>query len=361
MQNVLRRAEEATPEWLTGVLSRSGCLARGSVVAVRAVSSSTLLVSEVSRLEVAYTPDASRGAPPSVFLKLSRPVFQPEAVKDHSRMEVEFYTSVAPEMKDPPVPRCFDATFDTATGGSHILLEDLSETHFQPPSPLPPSDAHCEQAVEALAAVHAHWWEHPRLGAGVGELLSEEKIEAVARGAAERFEKFADFLGERLSPGRRALYERVIACFPAPWRRLTSAKGLTLTHGDAHTWNFMYPRAEGAGRTLLIDWQLWHPHVGPRDLAFMMTLYWYPERRARLEEKLLRRYHEALLARGVRSYDWGQCVTDYRWAALRNLFVPVWQWAGGMPAPVWWSSMERALLAFGDLRCAELIEGSPTE
>jgi hypothetical protein len=359
MTNVLRRAEEATPEWLTEALRRRGRLERGGVAAVRVASSSTHLVSNTSRLEIAYTPDAPKGAPPSLFLKLPRPVFQPEAAQNHSRMEVEFYASVAPEMRDPPVPLCYDAAFDPATGDAHLLLEDLSETHFQPPPPLPLSDAHCEQAVEALAEVHARWWEHPRLGAGVGELLTVEEVEAVARGAAERFERFADFLGERLSPARRALYEKVIACFPAPWRRLTSAKGLTLTHGDAHTWNFMYPRAEG--RALLIDWQLWHPHVGPRDLAYMMALHWYPERRARLEEKLLRRYHEALLARGVRSYGWEQCLTDYRWAALRNLFVPAWQWAGGVPAQVWWANMERALPAFEDLRCAELIEGSPNE
>ncbi|HVF67909.1 MAG TPA: phosphotransferase [Pyrinomonadaceae bacterium] len=354
MSNVLRRVEEATPEWLTSILRRRGFLERGSVVAVRAASSSTLLVSNVSRLEVSYTPDASRDAPASLFLKLSLPVFQPEAVKDSSRMEVEFYSSVAPEMKDPPVPACFDAAFDPATNRAHLLLEDLSATHFQPPSPLPPSETHCAQAVEALAEVHAHWWEHPRLGAGVGEFLTEDKVEAVARNAAERFEKFADSLGDGLPHARRALYERVIECFPAPWRRLSSAKGLTLTHGDAHTWNFMYPRA--AGRTLLIDWQLWHPHVGPRDLAFMMTLYWDRERRSRLEEKLLRRYHEALASRGVASYSWEQCLTDYRWAALRNIFVPVWQWAGGVPEPVWRPGVERALLAFEDLRCAELIE-----
>jgi len=354
MPDVLRSAEDATPEWLTEVLRRGGSLERGSVAAVRATPSRTLLVSIVSRLELSYTHDATRGAPSSLFLKLSLPSSHPQAVND--RMEVEFYNSVAPLMKDPPVPRCFDAAFDSSTGGSHILLEDLSETHSHPPLPQPPSDAQCAQAVETLAEVHAHWWEHTRLGAGVGELLTEEQVEAIALGASERFEKFADFLGERLSSKRRALYESVVACFPAPWRLLTSVKRLTLTHGDAHTWNFMYPRA--VGRTLLVDWQLWHPHSGPRDLAFMMALHWERERRARLEEKLLRRYHEALLARGVGSYDWEQCLTDYRWAVLRNLFIPAWQWAGGMPEQAWWLNLERAILAFEDLRCAELIEGS---
>ena len=356
MSLVLRGAEEATPAWLTETLRRDGALARGTVVAVRPEASRSLLISDVSRLEIEYSPDATPDAPRSLFLKISRPVFQPEASVDHSHKEFEFYTSIAREMPDAPAPRCYDAAFSAETRRSHLLLEDLTDTHSQPPSPMPPSAGHCEQAVDCLARVHAFWWEHPRLGAGVRELLTESDVGRVARAASEKFARFADFLGDRLSPRRRALYERVMACFPAPWERLTAAKGLTLTHGDAHTWNFMYPREGGARRTVLIDWQLWHPHVGARDLAFMMTLYWYPERRALLEEKLLRRYHERLSEWGVESYGWDECLTDYRWSALRNLFVPVWQWAGGMPPTVWWSSLERAALAFEDLRCGELLE-----
>lgn len=356
MPEVLRSAAEVTPEWLTETLRRRGVLTRGRVSAVRLKSSHALIVSNVHFLEADYTPDAPPTAPLELFLKLSQPDFQPEAMRERSRKEFEFYTSIAGEMKDPPIPRSYDAAFSTETDASHLLLEDLSQTHTQPLAPMPPAVEQCEAAVDCLARLHAHWWEHPRLGAGVGELLSESAVEAMAHGTSEKFARFADFLGDGLSPARRALYETVMRCFPAPWRRLSSAKGLTLTHGDAHAWNFMYPREGQPGRTLLIDWQLWHPHIGPRDLAFMITLNWYPERRARLEEKLLRRYHQGLLAGGVESYGWDACLTDYRWSALRNLFIPVWRWAAGMPPAQWWSSMERAVLAFEDLRGIELIE-----
>lgn len=356
MSQVLQHAEEATPAWLTETLRRSGALTRGTVAVVRVGSSRERPISDVAHLEVDYSSDATPDAPRHLFLKLSRPVFQPEAARDHSRKEFDFYNSIAREMTDAPIPRCYDAAFSIETRCAHLLLEDLSATHFQPPSPLPPSNEHCEQAVDCLARIHAFWWEHPQLGAGVGELLSETDVETVARAASEKFARFADLLGDRLSSERRKLYERVMRCFPAPWKRLTSAKGLTLTHGDAHTWNFMFPREACAHRTVLTDWQLWHPHIGARDLAFMMTLYWYPERRALLEEKLLRRYHVRLSEGGVRAYSWDECLTDYRWSALRNLFVPIWQWAGGLPPTLWWSNLERAVLAFEDLRCGELLE-----
>jgi thiamine kinase-like enzyme len=152
------------------------------------------------------------------------------------------------------------------------------------------------------------------------------------------------------------MIERVINSFPRPWVRLSSARGLTLTHGDAHTWNFLFPRAPDARRVYLIDWQLWHPHVGARDLAFMMTIFWYPERRARMELPLLRRYHEKLIEGGVRGYRWEDCWDDYRRSAVRNIFIPLIQRSRDMGAWYWWSNFERAMLAFEDLRCAELIE-----
>jgi Ser/Thr protein kinase RdoA (MazF antagonist) len=356
MSEVVSDAQEVTPGWLTGVLRRRGFLPSGHVTRVTAHSSRTLFVSIVSNLSVEYSRDAGRDSPARLFLKLSNPETAHDAPREEPPEEIAFYESIAPATPDAPVPRCYDAAYSRATGRSHLLLEDLSETHHHPPVPLPPTPAECERAVDCLARFHAHWWEHPRLGAGFGRLLDDADVEELARATAARFADFADFAGESLSPARREMIERVIKTFPRPWVRLKSARGLTLTHGDAHTWNFLFPRAPDAQRVYLIDWQLWHPHVGARDLAFMMTIFWYPERRARMEAPLLRRYHEKLIECGVRGYGWDDCWEDYRWSAVRNIFIPLVQRARGMGAWHWWSNFERAMLAFEDLRCAELIE-----
>jgi hypothetical protein len=52
----------------------------------------------------------------------------------------------------------------------------------------------------------------------------------------------------------------------------------------------------------LIDWDAWRLDLGAEDLAYMMALHWYPERRRRVEMPLLRRYHEALTSHGVSGY-----------------------------------------------------------
>ncbi|HEX6624396.1 MAG TPA: phosphotransferase [Pyrinomonadaceae bacterium] len=357
LPEVITSVEQVTPEWLTETLRRNGFLERGRVKDVSVEVTRTMTVSIVSRLVASYAPGAAPHAPAHLFLKLSNPDFQPDAPCDRPPAEIVFYTSVVPEMPDPPVVRCYDSAYSRSTGRSHLLLEDLSETHQQPSPHLPPTVAESEREVDALAAVHAHWWEHPRLGKDIGRLLGASDAEEIARRNASDFARFADFLGDRLSPARRSLYERAFSVFPKPWQRLTKAKGLTLTHGDAHFGNFLHPLDAEGGRTYLVDWQLWHPHIGPRDLAYMMTLFWYPERRARMEETLLRRYHRGLAAGGVGDYTWEECFEDYRWSALRNIFIPILQWTRGQPGWLWWSQLEKSLAAFEDLRCIELVEG----
>jgi Ecdysteroid kinase-like family len=344
----LSSAEQVTPEWLTGVLRREGRLERGEVVGVRVASSRSLIVSSVARLEVSYTAGAL--GPASLFLKLSTPELQAH----FSRREVDFYNTVARASPELPLIRCYDAAFSEATGASHLLLEDLSETHTQTQAPLPPSARDCELAVESLALLHARWWGSERLGVDIGALTTEAEFEELRALLEKHLAGFADFLGDRLLPRRLKTYERILAGPLTPWRRMLRREGLTVTHGDAHWWNFLYPRAEGPA--VLFDWHLWHVDAPLKDLAYLIALNWYPSRRAVLEQKLLRRYHEALLGAGVSAYGWDACLRDYRVQVIRELFVPVWQWSSGMTPALWWSSLEKIWLAFEDLGCAELIE-----
>ena len=357
MHEPVTSAAQITPEWLTEALRRNGSLERGRVTSVVVKATHTHPVSVVSHLEVTYATGTSPGAPAQLFLKVSNPDFEPAAPRERPPEEIEFYNSVAPRMPDAPLPRCFDAAFSRTTGRAHLLLEDLSATHYHPPLPLTDTLAECELATDCLAQVHAFWWEHVELGCGIGRLLSVAEVNELAHRAAANFTRFVDMHGARLSTDERRFFERAIATFPRPWVRLTDAKGLTVTHGDAHQWNFLFPRAAHGGRVYLIDWQLWHVHIGPRDLAYMLMLWCAPERRAQMEQTLLRRYHQALLARGVRGYDWHDCWQDYRWSAVRSIFIPLWHWAKGRPETLWGPQMDRSLRAFADLDCDELLEG----
>lgn len=83
---------------------------------------------------------------------------------------------------------------------------------------------------------------------------------------------------------------------------------------------------------------------------------WYPERRRRVEAPLLRRYHDALASNGVTGYSFQALWEDYRLSVIWRLAVPVWQSSVKLGPWIWWSHLERILMAFDDLGCEELLE-----
>lgn len=185
-------------------------------------------------------------------------------------------------------------------------------------------------------------------------------IQAGLEEAANGVRAFTGFLGDRLSADRRRVYEKFLAALPrllTPQRaaRLTAGKAVTLVHGDAHFWNFLYPHEAAQAAVHLIDWQSWDIGVGTDDLAYMIALHWYPERRRELERALISRYHQELLRQGVTNYTWPECWLDYRVSAAFNLLVPAGLWSIKAPAAIWWSHLERALWAFHDLGGDELL------
>jgi len=360
MHAVITDAEQVTPEWLTRILYEKGHLSRSNLVSVQKVNRSqgtTTWFANISFLEVSYSGKAPKLAPSRLFLKISKPNLNPADLK-WGEKEVEFYNTIACAMDDPPLARCYDAVYAPDTGRSHILLDDLSETHFQPQPPLPPTRPDCELAMDCLAKFHAHWWEHPRLetyktshAENFGSAHSRSETE-------EMFANFVDFLGDRLSEARCRLFEKLLASWPFSRlsERLSEKRGITIIHKDAHAWNFLYPRDPEHDRVTLIDWHEWGVGLGTNDLAEMMVLWWYPERRARMEESLVRRYHRQLTEHGVERYDWGQCWNDYKLSAVRILLYPVWMHAEGRPPTFWWPVLERGILAFQDLECGDLLE-----
>ncbi len=345
---------QITPAWLTATLKLNRLLLRGEVVRIKFTTSKTFFC-HIHWLDVVYSPDSTPQLPTKLLLKI--PFSDNDAALNMGRDEVAAYQTLLEAMDDPPVARCFDAVYSPATRASHLLLEDLSDTHFQPELPLPPSQRHCELCVETLARFHAFWWEHPDLGKGVGQLFDEAAQAKLLELLLPALTRFVEFLGDRLSPTRRKALEQSISTLPQFWKsRLMSAQRNTLIHGDAHLWNFMHPKDTEHGRAYLIDLATSNRVRPPtNDLAYMMALQWFPDRRVQMEEPLLRHYHKRLTVDGVRNYSWQDCLLDYRYSVVTHLFTPVMQWdSKQVPAFVWWNNFERISEAYRDLRCEEL-------
>ena len=165
---------------------------------------------------------------------------------------------------------------------------------------------------------------------------------------------FFDDLGDDLPPADRVVLEEAFNSSLRPWLRLLDHRALTVIHGDAHTWNFIFPRA-GQGETYLIDWQLWHLDIGARDLAFMIGLHWDRSARQKLELPLLRFYHEHLISAGIDNYSFDDLLLDYRRCLVRNLTFPILFWSRGQPREAWRNRLNHALAAYRDHDCAEVL------
>ena len=105
----------------------------------------------------------------------------------------------------------------------------------------------------------------------------------------------------------------------------------------------------------LIDWAEWHVNLGVGDLAYNIALQCYPERRARIEQPLMRRYHNRLLADGIHDYAWEQCWEDYRRMVIEQCLWPIVWHHFDLSPNVWWFALECTLAAIEDLHCEEFL------
>lgn len=341
---------------LTHILKQKGTLKNGSVIGVS--SSDTAFnkgyVSRVTRLKLEYSADAEGMLPASLFLKMMRDDVHPE-LRKAGRHEVEFYQVMESQSHAVAIPTIYSAEIDDSDQ-SHILMQDLSETHFQKPLPLPPSNRHCEQIVEALAKLHAHWWNSPKLGSSFGQRYTAEAAEAARKRLYDTFPKFVDHLGDALLPAQRSMYDKILQSdvLQRLAERLIEQRNVTLVHGDVHTGNVMLPNNPDAS-VVLIDWHLWAINLGMFDLAFMIALHWSPARRAILEKLLIRRYYDTLIEHGVSNYTWDDCWNDYRLQVIVTMLIPIGQFRRGSPAGVVWFGLQDSWAAVEDLNCEELL------
>ncbi len=351
---VLANPEDVTPAWLTERLRAGGFLPSGQATGVHVGQRRTTLLSTIVPLRVDYSADAPAAAPTHLILKGTRDGLSP-GLRSIGQREVAFYRHAAPLMPGGPFPSCYDA--ESGAERFHLLLDDLSQTHtILTEWPLPPSDEACERIVDTWAGFHAFWWRHPRLGRELGTFLDDVALAKIAAESRERYARFAETLGDRLWPAARTIYARALGALEHVYTPARLYATYTLVHGDAHAWNLFYPRDGTAEGIRIIDWDGWRVGRAAGDLAYLMALHWYPERRARLEMPLLARYHASLHAQGVTDYSLDRLGQDYRLAVVGHLLTPVWQQAHGIHPAVWWPHLHRICAAFDDLGCAALLD-----
>ena len=339
-----------TPHELTSALRAAGTLQRGDVASVEVTEQLETTVSCLNFVNASYSAGATPSLPARLLLKWP---LERSAAPEQVGAESVFYREVAPKLPAPPIVRCL-AVAPPESDQQWLLLEDLRSSHACPPWPERPSDQQVQGAVAVLAQFHCRWWDASGAGITLGTPHTEASLGSMVTEIKAHLPTFLGDLGKDLPTADALVLETVFNSSLAPWLRLAEPRDLTVIHGDAHTWNFLFPRS-GEGTPYLIDWQTWHRDVGARDLAYLMALHWDPETRRRLEFPLLQLYHQELIRGGVSSYSFADLVLDYRRCAVRNLTFPIIFWSRGFPRKAWRYRLDCALAAYRDLDAAELL------
>src|SRR5215475_8153405 len=176
----------ASAERLTAALCKAGALPSGRVRGAEVISSVKKLRSHTFRLRLSYE-GAAPCTPDTIILKkghlddAGRPSYA-------NSNEIAFYRDVAPALPKQLVPGCFEVVAAADSTTWHLLLEDLTESHFIATEwPLPPTTSQCESIVQLLARFHAAWWDDPRLGVTVGSWRDAGTFDSIMRDFAKQF------------------------------------------------------------------------------------------------------------------------------------------------------------------------------
>ncbi|MHB8530412.1 MAG: phosphotransferase [Caulobacteraceae bacterium] len=301
--------EAITPRWLTGVVGRGLGGARIVDFAVEPVGAGVGFVGVVARLRLIYDRKGPAG-PASVIVKL--PSDDPgarmmAATFRHWEKEVGFYRDIA--QNNPMIsPRAYFHAFDPATLDFNLVLEDLSPArNGDQLAGLTVDDA--AVAVEALAPMHAKWWQSSELHA-VGWLpaLDDPSLLALQPAFRRCWDRYRAFSGGEIDATLVAAGERLSSRI-ADLLVALAARPRTLVHGDYRADNLLFDGA--ASPVAVVDWQLVHKGPGIHDLAYLLVGNLDIDDRRAAEADLGRLYLAALRAGGV-GYGEEAAWRDYR-------------------------------------------------
>ena len=308
--------DELTPEWLTDRLREAGCIERARVVSItcEVIGEGVGFLGLIARVTPTYDV-LEEGAPRTLVGKFPTPVEsarQMAAMYGLYKCEVNFYRHLASEVAV-RTPRCyFSAISDDATTFV-LLLEDLGASGRMGDQVRGCSLDEARLAIQALARLHASWWDHPRLakmdwlplGADLGRISMQLAYPASWQTCLDQF-------GHLLSPTQRdalpTLNERVLRMIDE-----FADAPLTIMHADYRLDNMFFGSTEGGYEFAVIDWQITNRGWGLYDVAYFIGTNLEPELRRVEEMTLLREYYDTLTLERTRggAYSWETCRADY--------------------------------------------------
>jgi thiamine kinase-like enzyme len=237
-------------------------------------------------------------------------------------IESAFYAQIRPELVI-EAPATQYAAYDPETNRHLLIMDDVSRTrgaHFGNILTRQLQRGQAEQVVDALAALHAKFWNtalRKRFGCWLLDSYEWMARLNITINASTRmlvgFERAREVIPT-------ALYRRSKDVPAALMRSLeiNIAGPQTLLHGDVHPGNWYLT---GDNRMGLYDWQCVVRGGWARDIAYALSTHLTVENRRAWERELLARYCDRLREAGCHVPNAEQSFLAYRQQLLHAMFM----------------------------------------
>ena len=229
-----------------------------------------------------------------------------------------FYREIAPSTRA-RTARCVVNEFDVESQEFLLVLEDLAPARVGDQLK-GCSVEQAEIAIDVAAALHASWWESPRLSeleSWMGGAPTAERQAQMDMLWALGWAQFLERHEPKFSPQERDLAERFGAGLSAWMGGRTGP--ITVVHGDFRIDNMLF----GADWMVPVDWQTTTLGEGVSDVAYFLGASLLPSDRRLHEERLVHRWCHGVAERGVVTPAWNDVWDRYRRYSFSGFLMAV--------------------------------------
>jgi 5-methylthioribose kinase len=320
---------------------------------------STYTITEATESTTAWTLRITDDSGRTVFAKVSSKSSEFPSALRRGLHEVDFYRSMNGPILSPPsnIPECISWHADTKR--YLLVIEDLSMSHCRIEELEQPTIQTWRSAVTALAMFHSKYLGQLPIQFIDERLSSRTDVEGYLDRLTTAYSVFEDAFSARIE---RAFLDKLARALPIlreieldRCARIQDPVRTTIVHGDLHMGNVLLPRIQNDG-SKLIDWQFWGIGSPTYDLRHLLGAR-FPSDMWKYRIELVRYYYETLISNANADYSWDQCWTDYRYGALDNLFMAVWQYTSfGWEYEKWINTLDSAIRVCDELDCFTLFD-----
>lgn len=221
------------------------------------------------------------------------------------------------------IAKCYASEFSLEREATILVLEDLYPAE-QGDQLHGCSIEDAELGIKQAARIHATFW-----GADSPILENVKWLTGRDKSAPTLIQMFTPVFIERyksrMTPDMEALLTK-FAPLASAWLEELSHGPRTVVHGDYRIDNLLFaPKdRDSADRyCYTVDWQT--PALGRAgyDIGYFLGASLLPEERAKHEERLVKLYHDELVAQGVKDYPFDLLFKDYRKGQMAGMIMAV--------------------------------------